>query len=257
MDPLVSIITPTFNSERFIAQTIQSVEAQTYSNWELIIVDDASSDNTLQIINSFQERESRIKIYQLTINSGAGVARNKGIEMAQGDFIAFLDADDLWKAEKLSEQLQFMQERKALVSYSSYDLIDENGNSLNKKVKALPEIKINKLLKSNYIGNLTGVYNAKKLGKVYMPIIRKRQDWGLWIKCIEKAESAHGLDKVLASYRVRKGSISATKLNLLKYNYLFYRKACNFGPFKSGIYLIRFLFEHFLVKSRYIIKTNT
>lgn len=252
MDALVSIVTPTFNSEEYIENTIQSVLDQTYKNWELLIVDDASTDATIKIINEIAKEETRIKLFQLEVNSGAGTARNKGIEKARGDFIAFLDADDLWKPEKLQKQLFFMNEHNALVCYSSYELIDEKGYPLNSIVNALPDLDRNKMLKANYIGNLTGIYNVKALGKIYMPVIRKRQDWGLWLKCIEKAGKAYGIREVLASYRVRKDSISSNKLNLLKYNYLFYRKACKFGVFKSGVYLIRFLFEHFLVKSTYI-----
>jgi len=257
MDALISIITPTFNSEKYIEETIQSVLNQTYKNWELVIVDDASTDTTSKIIKELQDKDSRIQFLQLGINSGAGIARNKGIEMAQGEFVAFLDADDLWKPEKLLKQLDFMNKNNALVCYSSYQLIDEKSNSLNTIIHALPVLDKKKMLKANYIGNLTGIYNAKKLGKLYMPVIRKRQDWGLWLKCIEKSGKAYGINEVLASYRVRENSISSNKLNLLKYNYLFYRKACKFGVFKSGIYLIQFLFEHFLVKSRQITKTTT
>jgi len=266
MDSLVSIITPTYNSEKYIEETIQSVLNQTYKNWELIVVDDASSDTTNQLIETLQANNPRIKLFKLTTNSGAGVARNKGIELAVGDYIAFLDADDLWKPEKLLKQLNFMHKKEALVSYSNYNLINEQSNPLNKTVNVLRVLDKKKMLKANYIGNLTGIYNAKKLGKIYMPVIRKRQDWGLWLKCIEKAGKAYGIQETLASYRVRKNSISSNKLNLLKYNYLFYRKACKFGVFKSGIYVIQFLFEHFLVKRifehflvkrTHTIKTNT
>ena len=256
MESLVSIITPTYNSEKFIEQTIQSVQAQHYTNWEMIIVDDASVDHTIKIVETIQKEDSRIKIIRLNENSGAGIARNKGIEKAQGDFIAFLDADDLWKPEKLLKQLNFMISNDILVSYCSYELVDEKGKLLNVTINVLPEIDTSKILKSNYIGNLTGVYNAKKLGKIYMPVIRKRQDWGLWLKCIQQAGRAIGIQEVLASYRVRTDSISSNKWNLLKYNYLFYRKACKFGRLKSGIYLIRFLFEHFFIKSKLITTTG-
>ncbi len=252
MSSLVSIITPTFNSEKYIVETIQSVINQTYTNWELIIIDDASTDTTLQIIEELKAKENRIKIFKFPSNVGAGIARNKGIEIAKGDFIAFLDADDLWKSNKLEKQLMFMKEKNVTVSYSSYSLIDEKGKALNKVINALPYLDKRKITKANYIGNLTGMYHAKVLGKIYMPTIRKRQDWGLWLRCIERASKAYGMLEVLAVYRVRKNSISSNKINLLKYNYLFYRKACNFGPLKSGGYLILFLFEHFIVKSKYI-----
>ncbi|WP_239524867.1 glycosyltransferase family 2 protein [Leptobacterium flavescens] len=253
---MVSIVTPTYNSEKYLAETIASVISQTYQDWELLLIDDASSDNTLNMIREFADKDKRIRFFQLTENSGAGIARNKGIEMAQGNFVAFLDADDLWKPEKLEKQLKFMEEKDADVCFTAYELINEEGQALNRLVTVLSEVDKNKILKANYIGNSTGIYNAEKLGKIYMPPIRKRQDWALWLRCIEKAGSAYGLQENLAGYRVRKNSVSSNKINLLKYNYIFYRKACNFGAFKSGVYLLRFLFEQFFVKSR-LITTHT
>lgn len=246
--PLVSVITPTYNSEGFISETIDSIRAQSYANWELILVDDASSDETVSILKKYASSDERIKVHVLKTNSGAAIARNTAIEKATGSYIAFLDADDLWKPEKLSKQIAFMQEKDIAVSFSSYELMDEEGKSLGKMIKALPKVDFSKMLKSNYVGNLTGIYNAKKLGKVYMPNIRKRQDWALWLTLIKKVGFAYSLEEPLAKYRVREDSISSNKLNLLKYNYTIYRKALNFGTFKSSWYLIRFLIEHFFIK---------
>ncbi len=255
-DVLISIITPSYNSEQFIAETIASVQAQTYNNWEMIIVDDASSDTTQQIIEKHAQQDSRIKYHFLTENSGAAVARNKATELAKGAFVAFLDADDLWMPQKLEKQLVFMNQHSAAVCFSSYDMIDEQGETLYKRVVALKELSYDKQLVSNYVGNLTGIYNVEKLGKLFSPNIRKRQDWALWLKSIEKAGMAYGIKEPLAYYRVRTGSMSSNKLNLLKHNYIFYRKALNFGVFKSCLYLIRFLIEHFLVKSKQITTTQ-
>ena len=246
--PLVSVITPTYNSEVFISETIESVRSQTYTNWELILVDDASSDTTVEILKKYATLDQRITFFLLEKNSGAAIARNMAIEKASGSFIAFLDADDLWKPEKLSTQISFMLKKDIAVSFSSYELMDEKGNSLGKMIKALPTVNYAKMLKSNYVGNLTGIYNADKLDKVYMPNIRKRQDWALWLKLIKKVGHAHSIAEPLAKYRVRENSISSNKLNLLKYNYTIYRKALNFGAFKSSLYLIRFLIEHFFIK---------
>ena len=254
MTALVSIITPTYNSERFIQDTIQSVLDQTYSNWELLIVDDASRDSTVAIANAFNDR--RIRVFRLTENGGAAVARNKGIAEASGDFIAFLDADDRWKPHKLAVQLDFMETNDTKVCFSSYDLMDEEGILMNKTVNALPELTYNKLLKSNYVGNLTGMYDTRSLGKVYSPLLRKRQDWGLWLKCLEKAGTGHGIQESLAYYRVRKDSISSNKIEMLKFNYVFYRKALNFGSLKSFRMLTVFLWEHFFIKSRQIVSTK-
>ncbi|SFU27323.1 hypothetical protein SAMN05216480_101137 [Pustulibacterium marinum] len=248
--PLVSIITPTYNSEKFISETIQSVQNQTYPYWEMLIADDASSDDTRAIVSKFQQEDSRIKLIPLTKNRGAGYARNKAINMSSGRYIAFLDGDDCWKPEKLEKQVTLMEDKNITVCFSSYDLMDENSNPLGKTITALEEVDYAKMLKSNYVGNLTGMYNAEVLGKVYMPLIRKRQDWGLWLSCIKEAGKAVGILESLAYYRVRKDSISANKFNLLKHNYNFYRKALNFGVLKSSGYLTRFLIEHFLVKSK-------
>lgn len=246
--PLVSVITPTYNSEFFISETIDSVCSQTYTNWELILVDDASSDKTVEILKKYAAADARITYYILKTNSGAAIARNTAIEKASGRFIAFLDADDLWKPEKLAKQISFMQSNDIAVSFSSYELMDEQGKSFGKMVKALPKLSYSKMLKSNYLGNLTGIYNAEKLGKVYMPNIRKRQDWALWLSVIKKVGFAYSIAEPLAKYRVRKNSISSNKLNLLKYNYAIYRKALKFGAFKSSLYLLRFLIEHFFIK---------
>ncbi|WP_430410880.1 glycosyltransferase family 2 protein [Kordia sp.] len=246
--PLVSVITPTYNAELFVAATIQSVRAQTYANWELVIVDDASSDKTVEILKKYTELDNRIKFSVLETNSGAAVARNTAIEKASGRYIAFLDADDLWMPEKLSKQIAFMQKENIQVCFSSYELMDEAGKSLGKMVKALPKVNFSKMLKSNYVGNLTGIYNAETLGKVYMPNIRKRQDWALWLLLIKKVGFAYSIAEPLAKYRVRENSISSNKLNLLKYNYTIYRKALKFGAFKSSLYLLRFLIEHFFIK---------
>lgn len=249
--PLVSIITASYNSEKFIHATIKSVINQTYSNWELIIIDDASSDTTIQIINTFTSAHSNIKCLKNTQNQGAAFTRNRGIKIAKGHYIAFLDADDVWQTEKLKQQITFMEERNLSVSFSSYNLIDENGNSLNRTVIALPKITYGKLLKCNYIGNLTGVYNAKKLGKVYAPNLKKRQDWLLWLEAVKRSKTpALGIDIPLASYRIRANSMSSNKWNLLKYNYLVYHKGLGFSIPKSVYQMVVFLYEYFFIKSK-------
>ncbi|APY11008.1 glycosyl transferase [Seonamhaeicola sp. S2-3] len=253
----VSIITPTYNSESFIKQTITSILNQTYTNWELILVDDASTDKTVEIINQFLKTNPQISLLQNSKNRGAAISRNKGIEAAKGDFIAFLDADDLWKPDKLKKQIKFMQDNEADVCFSSYTLINEAGVSLNKTVKALPKLTYNKFLKCNYIGNLTGIYNAKKLGKIYAPNLLKRQDWLMWLKAVKQSNKpALGIKEPLAIYRVRKNSMSSNKLNLVKYNYLVYRKGLGFSVVKSVYYFVVFLFEYFFVKSKQMVTST-
>ncbi len=253
----VSIITPAYNSEPYIEETINSVIRQTHSNWELLIVDDASSDNTLQIALKYAQDYKNIKVFDNASNQGAAFSRNVGIKEATGDFIAFLDADDLWKPTKLQKQIEFMLAKKCDVSFSSYDLMDENGSLLNKTIKALPKLSYKKFLKCNYIGNLTGMYNVQALGKIYAPDLLKRQDWLLWLSAVKKSKTdALGISEPLGIYRVRKNSISSNKWNLLKYNYLVYKKGLGFSSLKSGVFLMKFLFEYFFVKSKQTITSH-
>ncbi|WMI66620.1 glycosyltransferase family 2 protein [Aestuariibaculum sp. YM273] len=254
MKGLVSIITPSYNSAKFISETIESVQSQTYTNWELIIVNDASSDNTIELLREYIHKDSRIKLLQLKTNSGPAIARNKGIDEAKGDYIAFLDADDIWKPNKLEKQISFMQVENCDVCFSDYDLINDQGVHLNKRIKALPKVSYNTLLKSNYIGNLTGIYNAEVLGKIKSPNLRKRQDWLLWINAVKSSgKDAIGINESLAYYRVHKNSMSFNKFHLLKHNFLVYKKGLGFSVFKSCKYMILFLFEHFFVKSKLVV----
>ena len=253
MNPLVSIITPTFNSQEFIKQSIDSILDQTYKNWELVLVDDASTDNTIKVINSYISKHPNIYLIKNTTNQGAGVSRNKGIKAAKGDFIAFLDADDLWLPHKLETQIELMLKNNLDVCFSSYDLMDEVGNKLNKKVNALPVLTYKKLLKSNYVGNLTGIYNCKSLGKIPSTNLRKRQDWLLWLTAIKKSKKpAIGIKESLALYRIRRNSMSSNKFDLIKYNFQVYNKGLGFSKVKSIGYFIMFLFEHFFIKPKQI-----
>lgn len=249
-NPLISIIMPAHNAADFITGSVASVREQTYDNWELLIIEDASYDKTAAIVDNLQAQDARIKVHKLPVNQGAAFARNIGIKASKGQYIAFLDADDLWKKNKLEVQLKYMEQNKIGVCYSSYELIDEQGVPKKQKIRALKKLTFEKLLKANYIGNLTGVYNAKDLGKIYCPPIRKRQDWGLWLLAVQKAGFAVGIEESLALYRVRKNSISRNKLEMLKYNFLVYREVLNFSFFKSAYYLLAFLVEQFFVKKK-------
>jgi len=257
MKPLVSIITPLYNSEAFLEATIQSVLNQTYTNWELFLIDDCSLDKTIEIANRYISKSTKIKLLKNEINSGAAISRNKGIEASKGDYIAFLDADDLWKPNKLEVQVQFMQTNNCDVSFSSYEQINEQGQPLNKLVKALPTLSYNKYLRTNYIGNLTGMYNAKNLDKIKAPNLRKRQDWLLWLAAIKKSnKSALGIEDSLAYYRVRANSMSANKVELLKHNYWVFKKGLGFSTIKSLYRMLIFIWEHFFVKSKLIVSTD-
>ncbi|WP_029034300.1 glycosyltransferase family 2 protein [Salinimicrobium terrae] len=247
---LVSVIMPVYNSAGFIAESIRSVQKQTHNDWELLVIDDASSDGTLEVVEELKTNDDRIKLHVLPTNQGAGFARNIGIKAATGDFISFLDADDLWKPHKLEKQLKLMQEEKIQVCYSSYELINEDGQSLDKQIRALNSLSFDKLKKANYIGNLTGIYNAGALGKVYCPLIRKRQDWGLWLLAVQKAGGAIGIQEPLAIYRERSGSISQNKIEMLQYNYRVYRKVLKYSASKSLLWMVLFLWEQLFIKRR-------
>ena len=254
--PLVSVIMPTYNSAEFIGAAIQSVQNQTYLNWELFVIDDASNDATIALVEDFVSLDSRIKLYQNPKNVGAGASRNTGIKAAKGSFIAFLDADDLWIPEKFVVQVDFMLKNNLAMSFSSYRLMSETGELLPEIVLALPELSYKKLLRSNYVGSLTGMYNVDKIGKIYSPLLRKRQDWGLWLSVLEKSGSALGILKPLAYYRLRKNSISNNKTALLKYNFQIYNRVLDYSFLKSCKYMSRFLWEHFMVKNKQVKTLN-
>lgn len=219
----VSIITPSHNSDNFIDKTIKSVLNQTYQNWEMIIVDDVSSDNSNIIIEEYMTKDSRIKLVKLEKNSGPAIARNRAIKEAQGRYIAFLDSDDLWTPDKLSKQISFMQENDVDLSYTGYYRIEEESGEVIDQIHIPKRVNYSELLKQNIIGCLTAIYDTEKLGKVYMPEILKRQDFGLWLSILKKIPYAYGVDEPLAYYRVRSSSVSSNKIHASKYNWTLYR----------------------------------
>jgi len=246
-----------FNSEAFVSETINSVINQTYKNWELLLVDDCSNDDTLLIIAPFLEAHANIKLLRNEWNYGAAVSRNNAIEVSQGDYIAFLDADDLWAPKKLEIQIAFMQKHNCDVSFSSFYLIDKEGASLNKQVIALKTLSYSKLLKSNYIGNLTGIYNVKVLGKITTANTRKRQDWLLWLSAVKKSgKPAQGIQEPLAYYRIHENSMSSKKIGLVKHNYWVYKKGLEFSTIKSIFSMLIFFKEYFLIKSKQTVTIN-
>ena len=248
--PLVSVVIPTYNSEDYIAEALTSVLNQTHQNLEVLIVDDASTDNTIETVSQFAKKDHRITLEKLEINSGAATARNTAIKKAKGSYISFLDSDDKWLPNKLELQLKLIKEKDCAVVFSSYYCMNENGVSLNKIVTALPRLNFQKILKCNYIGNLTGMYSVKKLGKLYAPDIRKRQDWALWITAIQKAGTAYGISEPLAVYRERQNSISSNKFKMLTYNFSIYKDFLKYSYIKSTYYMIIFLFEYFFIKPK-------
>ena len=244
MNNKVSVITASYNCAKFIEESIKSVLNQTYDNLELIIVDDCSTDNTEEIVNEYIKKDSRIKFYRLNNNSGAAVARNKGLDEATGRFIAFLDSDDIWDKQKLEKQINFMQTNNYGFSFTSYRLIDENGGLLNKEIRVPNEITYKKLLKNTIIGCLTVIIDKELIGDFKMPLVRAGQDTATWLSILRNGNIAYGYDEVLASYRMVKGSISSNKLKALKRTWNTYRNLENLNLIKSSYY-----FTHYVLNS--------
>lgn len=210
-DSLVSIITPVYNSERYIGETIKSVLAQTYSNWEMLIADDCSKDNTANIIKEFND--PRIKYFRLEKNSGAAVARNKALEKAQGKYIAFLDADDMWKPDKLEKQLNFMIENKVGFSFTGYEILREKGN---KTINVPSKLNYSQFMKNTIIGTLTVMIDTDIVGEVRLVNVKKDHDSMTWAKLLREGHLAYGLNASLAYYRKVEGSISNNKYKAAK-----------------------------------------
>lgn len=232
---LVSIITPCYNASEFIGQTIESVLAQTYQNFEMIIIDDCSTDNSIDVISKYIRKDNRIKLIKLKNNSGSAVARNIGIKEAKGRYIAFLDSDDLWVPEKLIKQIAFMKTNELLVTYSSYFVIDKNGNITGVR-KARESIKYEDMLKSNHIGNLTGIYDCKLLGKIYSEKVG-HEDYTLWLKVMKIVGKTKGILEPLAMYRQLSNSLSANKIKACKWQWNIYRKFLGLNFVQSCYYL--------------------
>lgn len=236
-----SIIMPSYNSSKYLAKTIQSVLDQSYANWELIIVDDCSSDHSLEVSWNFSKIDSRIKVISLNKNSGVSVARNTAIEHARGRFIAFLDSDDLWYTNKLEKQISFMKENNIDFCYTGYEKINEQGKPFQ-KMKVPLRISYKELLKTCYIGCLTTIYDTKNLGKIYMPTNTKREDYATWLSILKQTQYAYAVPETLAKYRVYSNQSSSKKINMAQENWNLYRNIENLNIFKTLYY-----FSHYAV----------
>ncbi len=249
MSELVSVIMPTYNSSQFLAGSIDSILAQTYQNFELLIADDCSTDDTTRLLMQYQAKDPRVKVfYNKEGNKGAGYTRNKCIENAQGRYIAFCDSDDRWTQDKLEKQVLFMQEKHCRLSYTSYTICDDYDNDYGIFI-APKQITFGDILKDNKIGCLTAMYDVEELGKIfYMPTIRKRQDWALFMMILRQCKVAYGIEEPLAYYRVRSNSISRSKLALMKYNAKVYQEVLKYGKFKSYAFLCFFFIPTYTLK---------
>jgi teichuronic acid biosynthesis glycosyltransferase TuaG len=240
--PLVSVITPSYNSSSFIKEAIESVQAQSYSNWEMIIVDDYSKDDSVHVIEAYMEKDPRIRLIPLIQNVGAAKARNVALKEGKGNYMAFLDSDDQWLPTKLEEQVAFMQKENLAFSFTSYSLIDEQGNPIDIEVKAPKTVDYKYLMGNTTIGCLTVMLDRNQIKQIEMPVTQP-EDTALWLLLLRQGYQAYGLQKVLAKYRIVSNSTSRNKfkaayrywkllrsqekLNFVKANFYFSKYAYN------------------------------
>ncbi|MCQ2584366.1 MAG: glycosyltransferase family 2 protein [Treponema sp.] len=237
MSDKVSIIMPCYNAEKYISESINSVISQKFKNWELLIIDDCSIDKSCEIINSFKEKDSRIFYYKTEIASGSPtVPRNMGIEKASGRFIAFLDADDIWCDSKLESQIPLFSDNVSVV-FSFYKKMKNSGVIHKSVIKSPGIITYKDLLKSNYIGNLTGVYDTSKVGKIFQKKVH-HEDYLMWLDILKLGGIAKNTNSVEAFYRESENSVSGNKFLVFKWQWNILRKELKMSLFKSLFYFV-------------------
>ena len=241
--PLISVIMPCYNMASYVSDSIKSVIAQTYPHWELLIVDDASMDETVNIIESFAQTDSRIKFAIKKQNSGISDTRNQCIQMAQGQFLAFLDADDIWHPEKLEKQLSFMLAKNVGFTYSTYDWIDEDGKVMNKFINTIGNLDYKTYLRNTIIGCSTVMVNKAITGDVFVPKFRTSEDTATWLDILRKGLMAYAIDESLVSYRIRRKSASSNKIRASIDLWKVYRQHEKLPFFKAIYYFSCYAFN--------------
>ncbi len=245
---LVSVIMPSYNASRFIGASMDSVLNQTYKKLELLITDDHSTDpETIELLKEYAAKDSRVRIFLLPENNGAGFARNNSIKEARGRYIAFCDSDDRWMPDKLEKQIEFMKQQKCCLSFSSYLVcgVDDEHKGI---VIAPSKLTLNNLKHDNKIGCLTAIYDTQPYGKFYMPTIRKRQDWALFLTILQKCGKAYGMIEPLAIYRKTPEGISRKKFKLISYNAKVYQHVFGYSKLTSYLYLFFIFLPTYFVK---------
>lgn len=253
-EELVSIITPIYNCEKLLEETIECVLNQTYKNWEMLLVDDCSSDNSAKIIQQYAKKDRRFKYFKLEENSGAAIARNKALKESKGRFIAYLDADDLWRPEKLEKQVKFMLENKYAFTCTDYEKIDEEGNSLHKIIRIPKKVNYNLFLRNTIIQTVGVMVDTKLTGKevLVMPNIRRRQDAATWCQLLKNGYDCYEVPENLSYYRVVTNSLSSNKFKAVKGTWFLYRNIEHLSFFKSCYCFVGYAFN--AVKKRIYIK---
>lgn len=237
MNPKLTVITPVYNAEEFLGETIESVLNQTYENFEYLLIDDCSTDSSAAIVKRYEEKDARIKYIKLNENSGAAVARNKGLKKARGRYVAFVDSDDIWYPEKLEKQLAFMQENNRGFTYTKYERISEQGEVLG--TPNFPKkLNYTGLLKNTAIACSTVVIDKNVIGDFRMPLVRKGQDTATWLQILKEHDYAYLVDEVLNQYRSREGSLSSDKFGALKRTWNTYRNLEELPLYKAIYYFV-------------------
>ncbi|ALU43238.1 glycosyltransferase family 2 protein [Pseudoalteromonas rubra] len=226
----VSIIMPAYNAEKTIAQSIESIQAQTYENWELLISDDKSQDKTKEIIQHFMSSDNRIKYFYNSNPSGAWSARNNSLRKVTGKYVAFLDSDDLWLPKKLEMQIAAMKESGKAASHTAYFRVDSQNRELGLKSVART-VSYQDMLRKNHIGNLTGIYDVDQVDIVFQQAIG-HEDYDMWLKILMKTDSV-GILEPMARYRVHAGGLSANKMQAALWHYKILRSQPQVGFFRS------------------------
>ncbi len=244
MNKLVSIITPVYNAEKYIQATVDSIQRQTYTNWELWLINDRSTDASASIIDAMAEADSRIKVVHFQENKGAAEARNRGLANASGKYIAFIDSDDVWHPEKLEKQLQFMLENHYEFTYTDLALVNEKGDILKESVGVPSSLTYHQLLKNTAIACSTVIINIERIGRFTMPLVRKGQDTATWLKLMREFNlTAYGLNDVLNYYRQVPNSISSNKWSALKRTWNTYYHIEKIPFIKASYYFVCYIWN--------------
>ena len=252
VNDLVSVIMPSYKCGRFIEESIKSVQAQTYQNWELIVIDDCSEDETISIVLDLKKKDDRINLYQNGFNSGAAVSRNTALRYAKGRWIAFLDSDDLWEPTKLEHQIKFMEENGYAFSYHEYMEIDEQDNLLGVLVSGKEHVGKFDMFACCWPGCLSVMYDASKIGLIQIKDIKKNNDTAMWLKVIRKAD-CYLLPETLGKYRRRANSITPKPIwQRIWAHYPLFRVAEEMNPISATFWVVMNVFGNAFKKIKYV-----
>lgn len=236
-DELISIIMPAYNSDKYIAQAIDSVIQQTYQSWELIIIDDCSSDNTNSIIEQMIEKDSRIRRIKNEQNLGVSATRNKGVALCRGEWVAFLDSDDLWEKTKLDKQMKLAHASSAEFVFSGSSFIDENGSSYEGILEVPDKVTYSRLKMHNIISCSSVLIKKHFFNKIKMEKDHMHEDYAFWLKVLKTGTTAFGINEPLLIYRISRTSRSGNKLKTVKKTYQVFRNV-GINPFGSVFYMV-------------------